>query len=276
MFLIDSHCHLDRFQDIERVLDRARAEGIGGYISISTSPATFSALKPIVQRHADVYGTVGLHPCDVENMPEEDVYPWLIQELEDPKIIGIGETGLDAQEKSPPMFLQERYFQHHIRAAVACRVPLVVHTRNSDDAFLSVMRDVRKNWPGGDGVKGVLHCFTGGIDCAKQVVDWGWKVSFSGIITFKNAPALKEVVRALPLSALLIETDAPWLAPHPYRGQPNEPAFMIKTAEMLAEIKQCSLEHIIGQTYENTLELFDRMPSQSRPSSPAEHPTTMM
>jgi TatD DNase family protein len=160
---------------------------------------------------------------------------------------------------------QARYFRQHIRAAIDHNLPLVVHTRNSDEAFLSVMNDVRTNWPGGDKVRGVLHCFTGSLQCAKEVIDWGWNVSFSGILTFKNAPALHEMARALPLASLLIETDAPWLAPHPYRGQRNQPAYIVETAKMLAELKGCSLDHVITATTENALALFHKMPPMDNP-----------
>jgi TatD DNase family protein len=260
MPLIDSHCHLDRFEDVDMVLERGRKNGVHGFLSISTNEKTFSHLLPIVERHEDVYGTVGLHPCDIGSMSEDALYPWLIEQSSHPKIVGIGETGLDALATSPAMADQERYFRHHIRAALACNLPLIVHTRNSDESFLSVMRDVRANWPGGNEVMGVLHCFTGSLECAKEVIHWGWKVSLSGIVTFKNAPDLHSMARELPLSSLLVETDAPWLAPQPYRGQRNEPAYIVETAAILAGFQNCSLEHVGRTTTQNVLDLFRKMP----------------
>ncbi len=260
MFLIDSHCHLDRFPDVEDRLARARQNGVHRFLSISTGPDTFQALQPIIENHADVYGTVGLHPCDINSLHQESVYSWLAQGLSHDKIVGIGETGLDALPSSPDMNMQKNYFREHIRAAIEFNLPLIVHTRHSDAAFLSVMQDIRQNIPNGDRVRGVLHCFTGSLACAQTVIDWGWKVSFSGILTFKNARELQDMARLLPLSALLIETDAPWLAPHPYRGQRNEPAYIIETAHMLASLKNVSISEIAQTTTANFFELFGKIP----------------
>lgn len=273
MLILDSHCHLDRYDDVDSILQNARNTGVGRFLSISTNPKTFARLVDIAEGNDDVYGTVGIHPCDIDALPDEAVYPWLCQGIGHPKIVGIGETGLDGLASSPPMADQERCFRHHIRAALNHGLPLIVHTRNSDEAFLSVMRDVRTHWTGGDSVMGVLHCFTGSLECAKQVIDWGWKVSLSGIVTFKNAPALHEMARALPLSALLIETDAPWLAPHPYRGQRNQPAYIIETAKMLANLRGCSVDHAVQATTENALSLFHKMSPMMPAVNGATEPT---
>ncbi len=260
MYLIDSHCHLDRFSDIDSVLDRSKSCGIHQWISISTSPMTFQALLPIVNQYDGVYGTVGLHPLDIHTLPDHAIDHWLTTAVQHPKIVGIGETGLDAQESSPPMDQQERSFRHHIRVAIETQLPLVVHTRNTDQAFLSIMRDVRAQ-SGGKTVKGVLHCFTGSVDCAKEAIDWGWKISLSGIVTFKNAPDVHKLATQLPLSALLVETDAPWLAPHPYRGKDNEPSYMMETAKAMAALRGCSVTDIANATVRNTLDLFHKMPA---------------
>jgi TatD DNase family protein len=261
MYLIDSHCHLDRFSDIDRVLDRSKACGIHQWLSISTSPLTFKALLPIVHHYDGVYGTVGLHPREIDTLSENAIGHWLKEGLQYPKIVGIGETGLDAQESSPPMDQQERYFRHHIRMAIETQLPLVVHTRNSDQDFLSILRDVRAKESGGKNLKGVLHCFTGSLECAKEAIDWGWKVSISGIVTFKNAPAVHQLATQLPLWALLVETDAPWLAPTPYRGKDNEPAYMMETVKAMAALRGCSITDIAKATMRNTLELFHKMPA---------------
>ncbi len=260
MYLIDSHCHLDRFSDIDSVLDRSKSCGIHQWISISTSPITFKALLPIVNQYDGVYGTVGLHPREIHTLSEHAIDHWLKEAIQHPKIVGIGETGLDALESSPPMDQQERCFRHHIRMAIETQLPLVVHTRNSDQDFLSIMRDVRAKESGGKTVKGVLHCFTGSLECAKEAIDWGWKVSLSGIVTFKNAPDVHTLATQLPLSALLVETDAPWLAPTPYRGKDNEPSYIIETAKSMALLRGCSLTDIANATVQNTLELFHKMP----------------
>lgn len=265
MPLIDSHCHLDRFEDLQEVLDRARSVGVRRLLSISTNAKTFSELLPLVQAHEEVYGTVGIHPSDVHSMPEEEIFPWLLAGLSHGKIVGIGETGLDALPTSPPMADQERIFRIHIRAALEHALPLIVHTRQSDTHFLSVMRHVRSHERGGKDIKGVLHCFTGSLECAREVVDWGWKVSLSGILTFKSAVDLQRMAQSLPLSSLLVETDAPWLAPTPHRGQRNEPAYVMETAKMLAALRECSLEEVLSVTGANFFELFGKIP----PLSPA-------
>ena len=254
MGFIDSHCHLDRFSDVQSVLHRSKEVGIDQWITISTSPTTYSALLAIVHQYAHVYGTVGIHPRELDTLPEQAVEDWLKTAIEHPKIVGIGETGLDALESSPPMEEQERYFHRHIRVAIETNLPIVVHTRDSDAAFLSLMRTVRSRDEGGKNVRGVLHCFTGSLDCAKEAIDWGWKVSLSGIVTFKNAHDVHTLAKELPLSALLVETDAPWLAPHPYRGKENEPAYMLETATMIAQWRQCSLTDLATATRRNTIE----------------------
>lgn len=260
MHLIDSHCHLDRFSDIEAVLDRSNSCGVKQWISISTSPITFSKLLPIVNQYDGVFGTVGLHPREIDTLSQHAISDWLTTALEHPKIVGIGETGLDALESSPPMQDQEGCFRQHIRVAIETKLPLVVHTRNSDQDFLSIMRSARAHDMGGKTVRGVLHCFTGSLECAKEAIDWGWKISLSGIVTFKNAPDVHALATDLPLSALLIETDAPWLAPNPHRGKENEPAYMLETAKMLAQLRGVSLDEIAKATRRNTLELFHKIP----------------
>jgi TatD DNase family protein len=253
MFVIDSHCHLDRYPDVSVILERARKQNVGVCLAISTSQENFEKVKPIAQAYAGVYAAAGVHPCDVDQAQSlEDTRAWLYQAAEHPKVIALGETGLDVQQRSPCLKLQEAYFQTHIDVACDTGLPLVVHTRNSDALFLEILeRQTQKP-------RGVLHCFGGTLDCALRAIAWGWKVSLSGILTFKNAPAVRDMAKALPKEALLVETDAPWLAPEPFRGHQNEPALVVHTLAILADLHQESVQDMAAITTGNFYDLFPK------------------
>lgn len=251
---IDSHCHLDRYPDLESVMERARQAQVPLVLTICTSIANFDKVIAIAERYPQVYASVGIHPSDVSTEMDPTVYDWLMEKVAHPKVVALGETGLDVMPSSPPLELQERLFRIHIQGALDTGLPLVVHTRHADDPFLSVLRSYRQK------PLGVLHCFTGSLSCAQEAISWGWKVSLSGILTFKNAQSVQDMAQRLPLEALLIETDAPWLAPQKYRGEINEPSYIVETAATLAQLHQVPLEKVASWTTRSFFELFKKIP----------------
>jgi len=220
----------------------------------------------IAEKYPDVYAAVGVHPSDTHTVSADGLYDWIVQCTHHPKVVAIGETGLDGLDRSPDMRVQKDIFRIHIQAALDTGHPLVVHTRDTDDGFLSVMAPYmsQKN---GSKPTGVLHCFTGGLACAQRAIQWGWKVSLSGIVTFKNARSVQDMARSLPLSALLVETDAPWLAPEPHRGQTNEPAYVVHTAAKLAALKDCSLDAVAQATSQSFHSLFPKVQGSFMPQA---------
>jgi TatD DNase family protein len=247
---IDSHCHLDRYDDLSAVIDRALTAGIHTMLSICTSYTNFSQVLSIAESYPFVYASVGIHPSEIDCMALSDVYPWLIECAQHPKVIAIGETGLD--DTYPNSIEQENVFRAHIRAAQTVRLPLVVHMRQAEKRLIEIIQNFSPI------PRGVLHCFTSSLHCAQQVIPWNWKISFSGILTFGKAQELREVAKELPIDSICLETDAPWLAPTPYRGKRNEPAYIIETAQCLADTRQQPLETIAAQTCKNFFDLFDK------------------
>lgn len=253
---IDSHCHLDLCEgELDDVLHRAHQAGVNTMLSIGTSRSNAKTIRAIAAKYSSVYASVGVHPTEVTE--GDDLYSWLLEEAQDPKVIAFGETGLDFMPTSPPVSDQEESFYHHINAALVTGLPLIIHMRHSEEAFLSIMRQLPQR------PRGVLHCFTGTLACAQEVIEWGWKISFSGILTFPNARDLREVAKQLPLSSLLLETDAPWLAPQKQRGKRNESSYLIYTAEVLADVLNVSIEHLSRATTENFYDLFPRARQRS-------------
>lgn len=249
--LVDSHCHLDHYHDLSEVMERAREASVSTLLSIGTSRKDFYRVLAIAEAHSHVYACVGLHPLGIQEKDTDGLLEWLVDCTRHPKVVGIGETGFDASSGDP--LLQETLFRIHVEAALQTQLPLVVHTRRSDEIFLSVLEGMSVR------PRGVLHCFTGGLACAKQAVAWGWKISFSGILTFPNGQDVREVAQNLPLESLLVETDAPWLAPQKYRGRRNEPAYVRETARQLAELHSTSLEEMANQTTKNFFSLFTKI-----------------
>lgn len=363
--VVDTHCHLDRYEDPDAVVERAVRAGVRAMVAISTCPDNFAKVLPIAQRWTEVWACAGVHPCDAtpaliqhlayvygsthpqrgfldpqpQSLYQQDphsisvcgmvgtkdvgkdqvnqeatwgredpkqpltqknvshsisshnrhhqscldtpqdpdphngllvqeadalayVYDWLVHSATDPKVIGLGETGLDCFHSKDPHVLarQEQFFAVHIRAAQDTGLPLVVHTRHSDDLFLHTMSKAfdRARAEGRPLARGVLHCFTGSTACAVQAASWGWKVSLSGILTFGSAGDVRAMAAALPVDALLVETDAPWLAPAAYRGQRNEPAYVRETLQMLAQVRGCTPDEMAAQTTSNFCQLFTK------------------
>ena len=249
--LIDSHCHLnfpDLAQRLPEVLANMAEAGVDKAIAISVSRQSFEEVHAIAQDYPNIYATVGIHPDDPE--AEEFSLEELLERAARPKVVGIGETGLDYHWCKGDLAWQHQRFALHIEAANRSGLPLVVHTR---DAAEDTMRLLRKH----QAHAGVIHCFTEDVRIAKLALDLGFYISFSGIVTFKNAAAIQEAARYVPLDRMLVETDSPYLAPVPKRGKPNEPAYVRHTAAFVAQLRGDSLENIAQATTANCLRLFN-------------------
>ena len=250
--LVDSHCHLD-FPDLSRrlpeILGRMNENGVGLAVCIGVNLEDFPGVLALAESHPNLYATVGVHP---EYADAEDPSEGKLAELADhPKVIAIGETGLDYYwQKDRPQWQRDR-FRRHIRAAIRARKPIVVHMRDAADDTLTILKE-----EGAQAVGGVMHCFTETWEVARHALDLGFHISFSGIVTFKNALAIKEVARKTPLDRILLETDSPYLAPVPYRGKPNEPAYVRHVAEEVARLRGLSPEQVGEATTTNFFNLF--------------------
>ncbi len=263
--LVDSHCHLDfpEFQeDFEGVLARAREAGVGRFLSICTHVERFAPILALAEREPDIWCTVGTHPHSADEPAERSVtIDELVARTRHERVVGIGETGLDYFYDNSPRDIQQESFRRHLRAAVEAGVPVIVHTRDADEDTLRILKEESQ----GGRLKGLLHCFSSSQWLAEAAVgELGFLISFSGILTFKKADELRATARALPAEALLVETDAPFLAPMPHRGKRNEPAFVAHTAARLAEERGESLEDLARRTTANFHRLFDRIPADGR------------
>jgi TatD DNase family protein len=260
--LIDSHCHLD-FPDFAAELDavvlRARAAGVARMVTISTRVHRHAEVLAIAERFADVYASVGTHPHYAHE--ELDVTAAdLVRRTRHPKVVALGEAGLDYHYDNSPREAQESGFRTHIQAARESGLPLVIHSREADDDTARILEEET----GQGAFPAVLHCFTGGLELAHRAVALGLFISFTGILTFKNSTGLRTIAAELPADRILLETDAPYLAPGPYRGKRNEPAYVLETAKVLAETRDVSCDEIARQTTENFFALFSKVP---RPDS---------
>jgi len=256
--LVDSHCHLD-FPDfaaeLDAVVDRARAAGIGRLVTISTRVKRHAQVLAIAERFPEVFCSVGTHPNHAHEELDIDAKV-LIGIAKHPKVVAIGEAGLDYFRNTSPRDAQAAGLRQHIAAARETGLPLVIHSRDCD----ADMAQTLKEESGKGAFPAVLHCFTGGRDLAFTAIELGHYVSFTGILTFKNSVALREIAAALPADRVMVETDAPYLAPGPYRGKRNEPAYVVETAKVLADARSVSLEEITRQTTENFFRLFNKVP----------------
>jgi len=250
---VDSHCHLafpELAGDLPGVLARMRASGVEAALSVCTTLPEFAAVLATAESDPNVYASVGVHP-DSTGTPEPTV-EGLVDLARHAKVIAIGETGLDYYRLPEPLDWQRERFRVHIRAARACRKPLIIHTRAAAADTLRIMRE-----EGAADVGGVMHCFTESEAVARQALDLGFCISFSGIVTFKNARELQATAATVPLDRLLIETDSPYLAPVPHRGQSNEPAFVPHVAAKLAELRGDGLAAIASATSANFYRVFN-------------------
>lgn len=254
--LIDSHCHLDFPElaaDRPGVLARAKAAGVERMVTISTRVERFAEIRGIAEENPEVWCSVGTHPhhADEElHIQTED----LVRLAEHPKCIAIGEAGLDYFYDNAPKDAQETGFRRHIAAARITGLPLVIHARSADEMTAAIL----KHEAGQGAFPFVLHCYTGGMELAKVGLELGGYVSFSGIITFKNAESIREVARMVPPDRFLVETDAPYLAPIPHRGETNEPAYTRHTAEYLSSVRATSFDVLAAQTTDNFYRLFSK------------------
>jgi len=252
--LIDSHCHLNYEGLVERqadVLDAARSRGVGGFLNISTRQREWRDIIAVAEREPDVWASVGVHPHEADAHPDLGAAA-LIEAADHPRVIAIGECGLDYFYDKSDRAAQRERFQAHIEAARETGLPLVIHTRDAEDDTSEILTEAVRE----GGVTGVLHCFTGSAELARKGLDLGFYVSLSGIVTFKNATDLQETAKWLPADQMLVETDAPFLAPVPHRGQKCEPAFVADTAAFVADLRGEELDQLAARTTENFFRLF--------------------
>jgi TatD DNase family protein len=256
MKLIDSHCHLNYAGLAERqdeVLANARERGVAGFLNISTRKSEWGEVLGAAERNEDVWATIGVHPHEADAHPDLGASA-LVEAASHQRVIGIGECGLDYHYDKSDRAAQRDRFQAHIDAARETGLPLVVHTRDAEDDTAEILgRAVREG-----GVTGVLHCFTGSAELARKALDFGFYISLSGIVTFKNAKDLQETATWLPADRMLVETDSPFLAPVPHRGQTCEPAFAADTAAFVADLRDELVEALAETTTANFFRLFNR------------------
>jgi len=261
--LVDSHCHLDYLEDgeeLEAVVGRAHAAGVGTLVTICTRLSEFERVRAIAGRFEGVYCSAGVHPHDADEEGQGDPAR-LIALADDDKVIGIGETGLDYYYEHAPRARQQESFRAHIRAARQTRLPVIVHSRDADEDTLGILREAPAEGP----FTGVIHCFTAGPELARAALELGLYISVAGIVTFKKADDLRRTLYDVPLERLLVETDAPYLAPVPKRGKRNEPAYVVHTAAALAELKGVAPEELVRATGDNVFRLFTKA---ARPAPP--------
>ncbi|MBU6166341.1 MAG: TatD family hydrolase [Alphaproteobacteria bacterium] len=253
--LIDSHCHLNYAtlgEDVPGVLARARSAGVGGFLAISCRMSEWDGVIAIADAHAGVWASVGIHPHEADEHPDTDA-DTLIAATAHPRVIGIGETGLDYYYDKSDRGRQQASFRSHIMAARATGLPLIVHTRDAEADTLALLKEA------GEGtLTGVIHCFTASQAFAEEALALGFYISLSGIVTFRNARDLQATARTIPANRLLVETDAPYLAPVPMRGKTCEPAFVAHTARFLADLRGEPLETLAATTTANFHALFTK------------------
>lgn len=253
MFLVDSHCHLDMLEengnDLSQLLLRAKEQDVKYLLNVCVSLADFPRVLAIAEQHDFISASLGVHPNEQENVS----YETLIDLGKHPKVIAIGETGLDYFRSTGDLTWQRDRFREHIHAAKTLQKPLIVHTREAQDDTMQILKEEHAQ-----DASGVMHCFTENWEVAKKALDLGFYISFSGIVTFKNATTIQEVASKLPLESMLIETDSPYLAPIPHRGKPNEPAYIRHTAEFIAALRGISLAELAEKTTDNFFTLFKK------------------
>jgi TatD DNase family protein len=258
MKLVDHHCHLD-FPDLVAdragILQRARDAGVGPIVTISTRIKRLPELLAIAEANEGVYCSVGTHPHNAHeelDIPVEEI----VRLSQHPKVVAIGEAGLDYYYKHSTPEAQAEGFRRHIAAARATGLPLEIHTREADDDTARILGDEHAK----GAFPAILHCYTGGPELARRALDLGLYVSFTGVVTFKKSEALRDIAKFVPLDRILVETDSPFLAPEPYRGKTNEPAYVVHTARALAAVKGISLDEFAEATTANFYRLFSKIP----------------
>lgn len=252
--LTDTHCHLEMLgneAEVDGIIKRAKEAGIGMIVTIGTDLASSQRASNFARAYPEVFATVGIHPHDAKLATSETFDQFLDLIRQNRKIRGIGETGLDFYYDHSPREIQKKAFADHIELARETGLPVVVHSRNAAKETIEALKE-----SGADKVGGIIHCFSENMEMAKEAIHLNFLISFSGIITFKNAGELQKVVAEIPLDKILIETDSPFLTPVPYRGKKNEPCYVLKVAEKIAEIKNVSLDEVIASSSENGRKIF--------------------
>ena len=255
---IDSHCHLDRLDlskhnnSLSELLDDARARGVSKMLCVGIDMNLYPNMLNAIEGQKDVYASVGIHPCHVVESP------WNEQQMraavaENSRVVALGETGMDLYYTADTQEIQEQSFANHLKLGSELDLPVIIHTRDAREETLKVMADYAD-----PKTAGVMHCFTETLEMAQRSIEMGFMISFSGIITFKNAADLREVVKAVPLDMFLIETDSPYLAPIPYRGKPNQPGYVAEVAKCIAELRGISVEEVAERSSDNFHRLFKR------------------
>ena len=256
--LVDSHCHLDFPEfapELDAVVARAQAAGVGHMVTISTRVKRHAQVLAVAERFPNITCSVGTHPHHAHEELDITVDD-LVRRTNHPKVVAIGEAGLDYHYDNSPRAAQEQGFRTHIAAARATGLPLVIHAREADDDTARILEEEI----GKGAFKAVLHCYTGGPELARRAVALGLYIGFTGIVTFKNSADLRTIAASLPVDRFLVETDAPYLAPLPYRGKRNEPSYVVEVAKVLAEVRGVSFDDICRQTTDNFHRLFAKVP----------------
>ncbi|UXH42896.1 TatD family hydrolase [Rossellomorea vietnamensis] len=252
--LFDTHVHLNAEQfdeDLEEVLSRAREAGVEKMVVVGFDRPTINRAMELIDQYDFLYAAIGWHPVDAIDMNDEDLV-WIEELSQHPKVVAIGEMGLDYHWDKSPKDVQKEVFRKQIQLAKKVKLPIVIHNREATQDIVDILRE-----EGAEEVGGIMHCFSGSPEIAQECVEMNFYISLGGPVTFKNAKKPKDVAREIPLEKLLIETDCPYLAPHPYRGKRNEPAYVKLVAEQIAELKEVSLEEVEKITTENAIKLFN-------------------
>ncbi|AGX02088.1 MULTISPECIES: TatD family hydrolase [Bacillaceae] len=251
--LFDTHVHLNAEQfeeDLEEVIGRAQAEGVSHMVVVGFDRPTITKAMELAEAYDFIFACVGWHPVDAIDMTDEDL-AWIEELAAHPKVVAIGEMGLDYHWDKSPKDVQKDVFRRQIRLAKKVKLPIVIHNRDATADVVEILRE-----EGAGEVGGIMHCYSGSVEVAKECLDMNFYISLGGPVTFKNAKKPKEVAEAVPLEKLLIETDCPYLAPHPYRGKRNEPAYVKLVAEQIAELKGLAFKEVAEATTENAKRLF--------------------
>ena len=254
--IIDSHCHLDYsnlFNQLDDIVKRAERNQVNYFLTICTTLESFKRIIIIVEKYKNIYGTFGIHPHETKDFTNVDAKFILDVKNKHKKIIGIGETGLDYYYNHSDKKIQKKSFIEHISAASQLGIPLIVHSRNAEHDTYEILKSEKKH----SNLKILMHCFTGSKEFARKLIDIDCHISVSGIITFKNSNDLTNTIATIPIERLLVETDSPYLAPLPFRGKSNEPAYIIHIVEKLAQIKRLSEKEVMKKTSDNFFKLFN-------------------
>lgn len=251
--LFDTHVHLNAEQydeDLQEVIDRALAEGVTNMVVVGFDEGTIKKAMELAENYDFLYASVGWHPVDAIDMTEEHL-TWLKELASHPKVVALGEMGLDYHWDKSPKDIQKEVFRKQIRLAKEVKLPIIIHNRDATADIMTILKEENAGEVGG-----IMHCYSGSVETALECIDMNFYISLGGPVTFKNAKKPKEVAEAIPMERLLIETDCPYLTPHPFRGKRNEPAYVKLVAEQIAELKGLTLAEVAGETAENAKKLF--------------------